>query len=148
MADLASNRKARFNYELLEELEAGIELLGFEVKAVRAGKASLEGSHVTVRGGEAYLTGAPIAPYQPGNTPKDYEPSRNRRLLLTKKEIDSLSGTEREHRLTIVPISIYNKGRRIKVRIALARGKKKYDKRESIKRREAQRDIRREMKER
>ncbi len=148
MPDLATNRKARFNYELLQELEAGIELLGFEVKAIRQGKASLDGSHVTIRGGEAYLVGATIAPYQPGNTPRDYEPTRSRRLLLTKEEIETLGSGEMQRGLTIVPISLYNKDGLIKVRIAIARGKKKFDKRESIKRREADRDIQREMTER
>ena len=87
MTAFAENRKARFNYELLEELEAGIELLGHEVRAVRTGKMTLEGAHATVRGGEVYLIGATISPYQPNNLPVGYEPTRNRRLLLTKKEI-------------------------------------------------------------
>jgi|SRR3989344_5873001 len=146
MSNLAENRKARFNYELLEEMEAGIELLGFEVRAVRTGKMALEGAHVTVRGDEAFLVGATISPYQPANTPDGYNPARNRRLLLTKKEIGVLGGMEATKGLTIVPISVYNKGRRIKVRVAIARGKKKFDKREDIKRRDDEREMRREMK--
>ena len=146
MTAFAENRKARFNYEFLEEMEAGIELEGFEVRAVRTGKMTLEGAHITVRGGEAFLVGASIAPYQPNNTPKGYNPSRNRKLLLTKKEIESLGDTESKKGLTIVPISVYNKGRRVKVRIAVARGKKKFDKRETLKRRDDEREMRREMK--
>ncbi|OHA91743.1 MAG: SsrA-binding protein [Candidatus Zambryskibacteria bacterium RIFCSPHIGHO2_01_FULL_49_18] len=148
MSNFAENRKAHFNYELLEEMEAGIELLGHEVRAVRTGKMSLEGAHVTVRGGEAYLVGTTISPYQPNNTPEGYSPTRNRRLLLTRKEIETLSSAESKKGLTIVPISVYNKGRRIKVRVAIARGKKKFDKRETLKRRDDEREMRREMKER
>lgn len=143
---LINNTKAHFNYEILERFEAGIELLGFEVKSLRAKHGSLEGSHVLVRGGEAYLIGAEIPPYQVANTPKDYEPRRNRRLLLTQDEIKKLENTENTKGLTIVPISVYNKGRFIKVEIALVRGKKKFDKRETIKKRETDREINRSLK--
>ncbi|MFZ2072694.1 MAG: SsrA-binding protein SmpB [Minisyncoccia bacterium] len=148
MANYAENRKAYFNYEILEKYEAGIELLGTEVKSVRAGKMSLEGAFVIVRGGEAFLINANIPPYQPNNSPKDYEPLRNKKLLLTKKELTELAGSEKNKSLTIVPISVYNKGRKIKVEIALVKGKKKYDKRETIKKRETEREVRREYKER
>lgn len=144
---LVENRKARFNYELREKLEAGIELLGFEVKALRQKQGSLDGAYVIVRGGEAFLVNAFIPPYQPKNTPKDYDPRRNRKLLLTKKELAELASAESKKGLTIVPISVYAKGRKLKVEIAVARGKKKYDKRETIKRRDMEREIRREMKE-
>ena len=146
MTTFIENRKARFNYEILNRFEAGIELLGFEVKALRSGKGSLEGSHVTVRGNEAYLIGATIAPYQPSNTPKEYDPMRNRRLLLSKKEIAELAGSEAKKGLTIVPLSVYNKGVRIKIGIASVRGKKKFDKRQTIKKRETDREIRRTLK--
>jgi len=146
MASYAENRKAKFDYEILEKYEAGIELLGLEVKSIRSGKISLEGSFVLVRGGEAYLINANIAPYQVKNTPKDYDPLRNRRLLLTKKEIKELSGSEKNKSLTIVPISVYNKNRKIKVEVALVKGKKKYDKRETIKKRDTDREVRREYK--
>ncbi|OGI75654.1 SsrA-binding protein [Candidatus Nomurabacteria bacterium RIFCSPHIGHO2_02_FULL_42_19] len=146
MAHYAENRKARFNYEVLEKYEAGIELFGTEVKSVRGGQMSLEGAFVIVRGGEAYLINANVPSYQPKNAPKDYDPLRNRKLLLTKKEISTLSGSEKNKSLTIVPISVYNKGRKIKVEIALVKGKKKYDKRESIKKRDTDREIRREYK--
>jgi len=144
----AENRKARFNYEFLEKYETGIELLGTEVKSVRGGQMSLEGAFVIVRGGEAYLINANIPPYQIKNAPKDYDPLRNRKLLLTKKEIAELAGSEKNKSLTIVPISVYNKNRKIKVEIALVKGKKKFDKRETLKKRDTDREIRREYKER
>jgi len=145
MSSYAENRKARFNYEILEKYETGIELLGTEVKSVRGGQMSLEGSFVIIRGGEAYLINANIPPYQIKNAPKDYDPLRNRKLLLTKKEITELAGNEKNKSLTIVPISVYNKNRKIKVGIALVKGKKKFDKRETIKKRETDREIRREI---
>lgn len=143
---LIQNKKAYFNYEILEKMEAGIELLGFEVKSLKKGQGSLEGSHITVRGGEVFVTNMHIPPYQPANTPKDYDPLRNRRLLLTKKEIDKLDGAENQKGLTIVPLSVYNKGRKLKLEIAIVRGKKKYDKRETIKKRDVDREIRRNLK--
>jgi SsrA-binding protein len=148
MASYAENRKAHFNYEILEKYEAGIELLGTEVKSVRGGRMALEGSFVIVRGGEAFLINANIPPYQIKNMPKDYDPLRNKKLLLTKKELAELAGSEKNKSLTIVPISVYNKGRVIKVGIALVKGKKKHDKRETIKKRDTEREIRREIKER
>ncbi len=143
---LIQNKKAYFNYEILEKIEAGIELLGFEVKSLKKGQGSLEGSHITVRGNEAFVVNMQIPPYQPANTPKEYDPTRNRRLLLTKKEIGQLSGEENQKGLTIVPLSVYNKGRKLKLEIAIVRGKKKYDKRETIKKRDVEREIRREIK--
>ena len=92
MANYAENRKARFNYEILEKYETGIELLGTEVKSVRGGQMSLEGAFVIVRGGEAFLINANIPPFQPKNAPKDYDPLRNRKLFLTKKEIAEAGG--------------------------------------------------------
>ena len=129
MASYAENRKVRFDYEIVEKFECGIELIGTEVKAIRGGQMSLEGSFVIVRGGEAYLMNANIPPYQVANAPKDYDPLRNRKLLLTKKEIAELGDSGKNKSLTIVPISVYNKGRKIKVEIALVKGKKKFDKR-------------------
>ncbi len=146
MASYAENRKTRFNYEILEKYETGIELLGTEVKSIRNGQMSLEGAFVIVRGGEAFLINASIPPFQPKNAPKDYDPLRNRKLLLTKKEIAELAGSEKNKSLTIVPISVYNKKRKIKVEIALVKGKKKLDKREIIKKRETDRELRREYK--
>lgn len=146
MAHYAENRKAKFDYEILEKYEVGIELLGIEVKSIRSGRMSLEGAFVIVRGGEAFLIGANIPPYQVNNSPKDYDPLRNKKLLLTKKEITELIGTEKNKSLTIIPISVYNKNRKIKIEIAVVKGKKKQDKRESIKKRETDREIRREHK--
>ncbi len=143
---LIENKKAYFNFEILEKLDAGIELFGFEVKALRKGQGSLEGSHVTVRGNEAFLIGMNIPPFQPANSPKDYNPERNRKILLTKKEIEALQNTEKQKGLTIVPISVYNKGRKLKLSLGVARGKKKFDKRETIKKRETDRETRRVMK--
>jgi len=146
MGNYVENRKARFNYEIKEKYESGIELLGTEVKAVRAGQMSLEGAFVIIRGGEAFLINANIPPYQAPNAPKDYDPLRNRKLLLTKKEIATLAGNEHSSALTIVPISVYNKNKKIKVEIALVKGKKKHDKRETIKKRETDRELRRTLK--
>jgi len=143
---LINNKKAHFDYEILEKFTAGIELLGFEVKSVRAKQGSLEGAYVTVRGAEAYLINASIPPFQPTNTVKNYDPLRNRRLLLTKKEITELAQQENKKGLTIIPISMYNKGRKIKVDIAISRGKKKFDKRETLKARDAKREIDRTLK--
>lgn len=143
---LLDNRKALFNYEVLETLEAGIELFGYEVKAVRKGMGSLAGSYVTIRGGEAFLVGALVSPYQQGNTPKEYDSKRQRKLLLAKEEISRLENQTEKNALTLVPISMYNKGRYIKVELALARGKKKHDKRQSIKKRETNIEIQRTLK--
>jgi SsrA-binding protein len=116
------------------------------VKSVRSGKVSLEGAFIIVRGGEAFLINANIQPYQVKNTDKEYDPIRNRKLLLTKKEIGELASSEKNKSLTIVPISMYNKGRKIKLSLALVKGKKKFDKRETIKKRETDREVRREYK--
>ncbi|AKM83848.1 TPA: SsrA-binding protein [Candidatus Campbellbacteria bacterium] len=148
MATFIRNKKVSFDYEILEKFDAGIELFGFEVKSIKSNHGNIEGSHITVRGGEAFLLNANIPPYQTANTPKDYNPERNRRLLLTKKELSELSGLEEKKGLTIVPISMYNKGKKIKIEIAVVRGKKKFDKRESIKKKDTERDLRREIKSR
>lgn len=148
MTTFVTNRKAVFNFEFLEKKEAGIELLGFEVVAVKKGQATLDGAYVTVRGGEVFITGMSITPIQPKNAPKDYDLIRPRKLLLTKSEILDLEKVEKQKGLTIVPISMYNKGRKIKVEIAVARGKKKFDKRESIKARDVDRDVQRTLRDR
>ena len=146
MVNYAENRKAHFNYQIVEKYEAGIELLGTEVKSIRHNQMSLEGAFIVMRGGEAFLINANIPPYQLKNAPADYNPMRNRKLLLTKKEIMELASYEKNKSLTIVPISVYNKNRKIKVTIALAKGKKKVDKRETTRKREIDREIRREYK--
>ena len=127
------NKKALFNYEVLERFEAGIVLAGHEVKAIRAGQGSLAGAYVILRGSEAFLVNATITPYQIANTPKDYAPERPRKLLLSHKELSHLERQLNTAGLTIVPLSLYNKGQKIKLEIALVRGKKKTDKREALK---------------
>jgi SsrA-binding protein len=145
MSAYAENRKARFDYEILSKMTAGIELSGLEVKAVRGGKMNLAGSYVSIRGGEAFLLGAEVSPYQPKNTPDSYDARRARKLLLSKKEIGELSSAEATKGLTIVPISVYNKGRFIKLDVAIARGKKTFDKRQAIKKRDTERDLNRTL---
>ena len=140
------NKKARLEYEFVETYEAGMSLTGFEAKALRVGKASLVGSRVMIRGNEAYLVGATISPYQEGNTPKNYDPERSRRLLLSRKEINELAGAESQKGLTLVPIMVYNQKRFIKLSFALARKKKKHDKRATLKDRDSKRDIDRSLK--
>lgn len=143
MNDYSVNKKAQFDYEILETYEAGIELLGFEVKAIRKGFASLAGSFAIIRGGEAYLLNANIPPYQPGNTPKEHDPARTRKLLLTKDEIKELVGKTEKTGLTLVPLRLYNKKSKIKLELGLARHKKARDKRETIRKRETEREMKR-----
>ncbi len=140
------NKRVGFDYTILEEIEAGLELLGFEVKSLRKGQGSLKGSRVVARGGEAYLVGATIPAFQIANAPKSYDPERTRRLLLNQKEIAHIASAEGEKGLTIVPLKVYNKGRNLKLLIAIARGKKKEDKRQSIREREEKRRIQRTLK--
>lgn len=143
---LIDNARAGFDYSFIEEMEAGIELLGFEVKSLRAGRGSLKGARIIARGGEAYLVGASIPAWQIANAPKGYDAERPRRLLLREKEIAHIASAEGKSGLTIVPISVYNKGRKLKLRIAIARGKKKTDKRLSIRTREENRSMERTLK--
>ena len=146
MTTYIKNRKAHFDFEILETFEAGLVLQGHEVKSIRAGKAKIEGAHVVIRGEEAYLLGAAIPPYQSANTPKSYEPERSRKLLLSRKELSHLERQTETAGLTAIPLKLYNNGRNIKLEVALARGKKKHDKRESLKERDTKRDIQRTLK--
>jgi len=146
-SNTTKNKKVHFDYEVLETMIAGIELLGFEVKSLRTHTANLEGAYVTIRGGETFMMQMYIPPYQPANTPDGYDPMRMRRLILTKTEIKKLADNESARGLTIVPLKVYNVGRKMKVEIAIVRGKKKFDKRETIKKRETDRDIHRTLKE-
>ena len=143
---LIENQRARFDYTFMEEMEAGLELLGFEVKSLRSKRGSLKGARVVARGGEAYLVGASIPAWQIANAPKSYDPERTRRLLLSRKEIAHIASAEGEKGLTIVPISVYSKGRHLKLAIAIVRGKKKEDKRHTIRAREEKRRIDRTLK--
>lgn len=144
--NLIEYKKANLKYEILEEFEAGLELYGYEVKSLRNKQGSLDGAHITIRGNEAFIIGSYIPPYQSANTPESFDPHRNRRLLLNQKELSRLSLTEKEKGLTLVPISLYNRGRVIKARIAIVRGKKKHDKRETIKKRDTERELSRSFK--
>jgi SsrA-binding protein len=145
MTTYADNSKARFDYEIIKRFSAGLELEGHEVKSIRAGKMALRGAYIVVRGGEVFLTGADIAPYQPKNTPTEYDAGRARKLLLSKNEVQELAEAEATGGLTIVPLSVYNKGRFLKLDLAIARGKKKFDKREAIKKRDVERDLKRAL---
>jgi len=139
MSDYANNPKAGFDYEILETIEAGIVLEGHEVKSVKTGKVSIKGSYVKMINNAPLLIGATISPYQPANTPKDYEPQRSRKLLLSKKEIADLTGKSQSHGTTLVPLKLYGKKGYVKLLIGIARGKKKYDKRETIKKKDVAR---------
>ena len=151
MSILAINKRATFDYEVLDKYEAGLVLAGFEVKAVRAGNVNLKAAYITFRAGkkilpEAYLINAHISLYKYASTVKNYDPTRSRKLLLKAKEINYLLGKTREQGLTLVPLRIYTKGRILKLELALARGKKKYDKREDIKKKDLDREARAMMK--
>jgi SsrA-binding protein len=134
--NLIENNRVRLDYDILEEFEAGLVLFGYEARSLRDKRGSLKGARVVVRGGEAYLVGASIPAWQPANAPKSYDPERPRKLLLSKKELIIVADAEGAAGLTIVPIVVYNKGRYQKIRIAVARGKKKYDKREDLKKKD------------
>ncbi|HEX2111498.1 MAG TPA: SsrA-binding protein SmpB [Gaiellaceae bacterium] len=142
---IAENRRARHDYHLLERVEAGIALTGTEVKSLREGRASLQRAFGDVRDGEIYLVGAHIAEYAQGNL-ANHDPDRDRKLLLHRREIDSLAGKVQERGLTLVPTRIYFKDGRAKVELALARGKEARDKRRAIAERDAQRQIERALK--
>lgn len=144
MKSLATNKRATFDYEILEKYEAGLILFGYEAKAVKAGKMSLSGSYVVIKDNEAFLLNSSVAPYQPNNTPQGYDPTRTRKLLLHKDEIKSLIGKTRQQGLTLIPLSVYTNTRGlVKLQFGLARGKKKYDKREQIKNRDDKRYMQR-----
>jgi SsrA-binding protein len=135
-----SNRKARHEYFILEALEAGIVLTGTEVKSLRKGNANLQDSYAELRSGEVWLEGMHISPYEQGNI-NNHDPRRKRKLLLQRKQIRKLIGGMKEKGLTLIPLSVYFKGPFAKVELALARGKKSYDKRDAIAKRDADRDI-------
>ncbi len=133
------NRAARFNYDILEKFEAGIDLLGPEVKSVREGKVSLQEAFVHLRDKEAYLVNAHIHPYQ--NSLENISPTRSRKLLIHKKEILSLASKIGTSGLTLVPLAMYNKGNLFKVEVGIGKGKKKWDKRDTLKRKAQDREI-------
>lgn len=143
MKTFAENKRAGFDYELLETFEAGMVLTGHEAKSARLGHPGISGAHCIVRSGEIFVVGMRLPSFQPGNEPHAYESERTRKLLLSKKEITRIS-EKMKNGLTLVPLRIYNDKRGyLKLSVALARGKKQYDKREVIKKRETEREIRR-----
>lgn len=151
MKVLAENRKLKFEYEILETFEAGIELLGFEVKSLKIRGVNLAATYISIQKNnkgktQAFWIGAKILPYQPNNIYVEYNSQRDRRLLLNKKEINYLIGKTEEKGLTLMPVMLYTKRGFIKMELALVRGKKSYDKRESIKKREVSRRINSELK--
>lgn len=139
--DLAYNKRAVFDYTILEKLEAGLQLLGTEVKSIRAGHMSLRGAFVTIHNEEAYLTNATIPPWQVKNAPGDYDPIRPRKLLIKKSELKRLIGAKQAQGLTIIPIHVYSNHGKLKLEIALARGKRRFEKKEQKKERDIQRDV-------
>lgn len=141
MTTFATNRRASFDYQILEKLEAGLKLSGPEVKSIRGGHITLTGAFITFRGQIPYLTGAHIPPYKFGQYPNGYDPTVSRELLLKKKEIAYLREKLQEKGLTALPLSVYTSGRYLKLEIGIGRGKKAYDKRASIKKRELDREI-------
>ncbi|PIS34742.1 MAG: SsrA-binding protein [Parcubacteria group bacterium CG08_land_8_20_14_0_20_43_9] len=144
---LAENKKAFFDYSPVETFEAGIVLNGYEVKSIKLGRANLQGSFVVIKDEEPYLLNASVPPYQPNNTPKNYHDRRTRKLLLNKSEIKQLIGKSAQKGLTLVPLRMYTKQGKIKIEIAIAKHKGKADKREVLKKRAAEKDIRRALKE-
>ncbi len=139
--DLAENKKALFDYEILEKYEAGLVLTGQEVKSAKSGQIALKGSYVTFHNGKAYVLNMHITKYKPAGPLLDYDPTHTRQLLLHKKEIAYLQGKSMEKGLTIVPLRVYTKQRLLKIEVAVARGKKTYDKREAIKSRDLKREL-------
>ncbi|EKE10738.1 MAG: SsrA RNA (tmRNA)-binding protein [uncultured bacterium] len=145
MGILAINKRANFDYAILEKYEAGLVLSGQEVKSIRLGHISLKESFVTIKGSELYLTNAHITPYKYAGIIKNYDPTQPRKLLLKKSEINHLTGKVRIQGLTLVPIRVYTRRRLIKLEFGLGKGKKKFDKREDIAKREDNRKIQREL---
>jgi SsrA-binding protein len=144
---VATNRKARHEYHFDDTVEAGLVLMGTEIKSIRAGRVSLQEGFVTFENGEAWLTNVHIAPYDPASR-QNHEPKRRRKLLLHRRQIDRLYGRAREKGYTVIPTKLYLKDGRAKVEIALARGKKLYDKRQAIAKRDSKRQVERALKER
>lgn len=146
MSTLAVNKRAHFDYDISDKFEAGLVLSGQEVKSIKTGHISLKGSFVTIRGNELFLTNANIPFYKHAGEMKNYDPTQPRKLLLRKSEIKSLIGKARVHGLTLVPLRVYTKKRLVKLEFGVGKGKKEYDKRETIGKREAKRKIEREPK--
>lgn len=146
MGPLAENKKAYFDYEILERFEAGMVLTGQEVKSIKSGRINLAGSYVVIKNGEAFLLNADIPAYQPKNAPPDYDSSRLRKLLLNKSEIKYLLGKSQEKHLTLLPLKVYTKKGKIKLEFGLAKGRQKFSKKELLKKRDIKREIEIELK--
>jgi SsrA-binding protein len=146
--DLANNKRALHEYKILESFEAGLVLLGQEVKSAKAGQVSLKGSYVSVKGNEVYLINANISRYKKAASSIAYDPMRPRKLLLRKPEIRRIAGILSQSGLTLIPISLYTKGQLVKISVGVAQSKNKFDKRQSMKKREADREIQRRLKDR
>jgi SsrA-binding protein len=145
MKTFAENKKAYFNYDIIERFEAGLVLNGQEVKSIKLGRMTLDGSYVVLKNEEPFLIGAKVPPYQPKNAPAGYDVERSRKLLLAKKEILYLIRKTSHKGLTLMPLKVYSNNAKIKLEFGLAKGKKKYDKREDLKKREQNREIAREF---
>lgn len=141
----SENKKAYYDYEIIEKYEAGLVLQGQEVKSIKNGYINLTGSYVIIRQNEPYLIGTKIPPYQPKNSPENYNPEQSRKLLLNKKEINYLIGKVNERGFSLIPLKVYEKNGRIKLEFGLAKGKKKFNKKEKIKKRDIERDVQREL---
>jgi len=146
MKILAENKKAYFDYEFIEKYDAGLVLLGPEVRSIKLGRINLNASYVILRGNELYLINCNISPYQANNMPGNYDPERTRKLLVTGQEIKYLIGKLAQKGLTLVPIKVYTKKSKIKLEFGLAKSKRKVDKRQDLKNRDIQRDIRQTLK--
>ena len=144
---ISTNKRVYFDYQILETYEAGIELRGFEVKAIKTGRINLAGSYAIIKNSQLWLLNADIPAYQPKNAPADYDSKRTRRLLFKSEEIKNLIGQVKTKGLTLLPLKVYTRNRRIKIEIGLAKSRKKFDKRELIKKREAQRQIQEKIRE-
>jgi SsrA-binding protein len=145
MKILLKNKKAAFDYFILEKFEAGIVLQGQEVKSLKTKQVNLAGSYVIIKNNEVFWIGANIPAYQPKNVSSDFQPERSRKLLLQKKEIKRLIGKTREKGLTLIPLAVYTRNNKIKMEFGIVKGKKKFDKRELIKKRDIKKNIEREL---
>jgi len=147
MKIIAENKKAYFNYEILENFEAGLSLIGQEVKSLKTRGVNLAGSYIVTKNEEFYWIGAKIPPYQPKNISPDYNPERSRKLLLNKSEMKYLIGKSKQKGLTLIPLRVYTKNGKIKLEFGIGKGKKVFNKRELIKKRDIEREIERTLKE-
>lgn len=146
MPTLATNKRATFDYDLVHDYEGGLVLTGAEVKSVKKGNMSLQGAFLTLKDDELFLRNAHIGAYAPAGEQKHYDPTRDRKVLVRKSEIRKMIGKKQSEGLTIVPVRVYTKGALVKLAFALARGKRKYEKRDSIKKRDTEKRLREEMK--